>query len=163
MAQTTLTITTEWSFFRILERSKSWTKVWLRFIRLKEMIPTNNEGWIWCFSFLSRYNVNVMARQPREKPFVVSLLIKIIQKYCIAGRWWMFNSSNAKEIRSGPKSCILSICSIEVNRWWCCFFREILKDHLRHIQAEDAIFVSGVVVCCRCHGESRLQEGGGIA
>ena len=30
--------------------------------------------------------------------------------------------------------------------------------------AEDAPFVSGVVVCCRCHWESRPQEGGsGIA
>ena len=28
---------------------------------------------------------------------------------------------------------------------------------------EDASFVSGVVVCCRCHWESRHQEGGGIA
>ena len=28
---------------------------------------------------------------------------------------------------------------------------------------EDASFVSGVVVCCRCHWESRPQEGGGIA
>ena len=27
----------------------------------------------------------------------------------------------------------------------------------------DAPFVSGVVVCCRCHWESRPQEGGGIA
>ena len=31
------------------------------------------------------------------------------------------------------------------------------------IRAEDASFVSGVVVCCRCHWESRPQEGGGIA
>ena len=31
------------------------------------------------------------------------------------------------------------------------------------IRAEDALFVSGVVVCCRCHWESRPQEGGGIA
>ena len=28
---------------------------------------------------------------------------------------------------------------------------------------EDALFVSGVVVCCRCHRESRPQEGSGIA
>ena len=28
---------------------------------------------------------------------------------------------------------------------------------------EDAPFVSGVVVCCRCHWERRPQEGGGIA
>ena len=31
------------------------------------------------------------------------------------------------------------------------------------VRAEDAPFVSGVVVCCRCHWESRPQEGGGIA
>ena len=30
-------------------------------------------------------------------------------------------------------------------------------------RAEDASFVAGVVVCCRCHWESRPQEGGGIA
>ena len=31
------------------------------------------------------------------------------------------------------------------------------------VRAEDASFVSGVVVSCRCHRESRPQEGGGIA
>ena len=31
------------------------------------------------------------------------------------------------------------------------------------VRAEDAPFVSGVVVSCRCHWESRPQEGGGIA
>ena len=31
------------------------------------------------------------------------------------------------------------------------------------IRAEDAPFVSGVVVCCRCHWESRLKGGGEIA
>ena len=30
-------------------------------------------------------------------------------------------------------------------------------------QREDALFVSGVVACGRCHRESRPQEGGGIA
>ena len=30
-------------------------------------------------------------------------------------------------------------------------------------RAEDTSFVSGIVVCCRCHRESRHQEGGGIA
>ena len=33
----------------------------------------------------------------------------------------------------------------------------------RWVRAEDAPFVSGVVVSCRCHWESRPQEGGGIA
>ena len=32
----------------------------------------------------------------------------------------------------------------------------------RWVQAEDALFVSDVVVCCRCHWESRPHEGGGI-
>ena len=31
------------------------------------------------------------------------------------------------------------------------------------VWAEDASFVSGIVVSCRCHRESRPQEGGGIA
>ena len=31
------------------------------------------------------------------------------------------------------------------------------------VRAEDAWFVSGAVVCCRCHWESRPQEGDGIA
>ena len=31
------------------------------------------------------------------------------------------------------------------------------------VQADDALFVSGFVVCCRCHRESRPQEGCGIA
>ena len=29
--------------------------------------------------------------------------------------------------------------------------------------AEDVSFASGVVVCCRCYWESRLQDGGGMA
>ena len=33
----------------------------------------------------------------------------------------------------------------------------------KRVRAEDAPFVSGVVVSCRCHRESRPQEGGGIA
>ena len=38
---------------------------------------------------------------------------------------------------------------------------EILGES-RWVRAEDAPFVSGVVVSCRCHWESRPQEGGGI-
>ena len=38
-----------------------------------------------------------------------------------------------------------------------------LRRALKFRDTEDASFVSGVVVCCRCHWESRPQEGGGIA
>ena len=33
----------------------------------------------------------------------------------------------------------------------------------RWVWTEDSSFVSGVVVCCRCHWESRPQEEGGMA
>ena len=36
-------------------------------------------------------------------------------------------------------------------------------ENVAGVRAEDAPFVSGVVVSCRCHWESRPQEGGGIA
>ena len=35
--------------------------------------------------------------------------------------------------------------------------------HWKTVRVEDASFVSGVVVCCRYHWESRHQEGDGIA
>ena len=45
----------------------------------------------------------------------------------------------------------------------CRHIKRKISLEFRWVRAEDAPFVSGVVVSCRCHWESRPQEGGGIA
>ena len=45
----------------------------------------------------------------------------------------------------------------------CGHMKRKISLECHRVWAEDSPFVSGVVVCCQCHWESRPQEGGGIA
>ena len=49
------------------------------------------------------------------------------------------------------------------NRVICRHIKPEISQECHVVRAEDVSFVSGVVVCCRCHWESRPQEGGRIA
>ena len=45
----------------------------------------------------------------------------------------------------------------------CSYIKRRISLECGCVRAEDSSFVSGADVCCRCHRESRRQEGGGIA
>ena len=60
-------------------------------------------------------------------------------------------------------SCIIIWTPFSYNSVICRHIKREISLECRWVRAEDASFVSGVVVCCRCHWESRPQEGGGIA